>query len=253
MKCMLPKGMLLILLLGLGCLEPPAEPEYENPYDASGDKYIAPAITDLDPSDGDIVHSRNATFSWGGTSVVKEYGYSLDGGEISKQTGTSVTLYDLEEGTHTFFVKAFTPYRSSEGKTIHFSVDAVPSPGIIFSPRRVSGTSDVTLILEEVVNLMGAHIEILCTGNCATLSAFTLAVGDEQFAAYSRTEEGSRLIIDLAYLSGSNGLSGTRTLGHFVVTPTEAGEISIDSETTVFRDADNRDIPIQGLDRVRVE
>ncbi len=160
------KNILIISLIVSGCSAPPTEPDYDNPYDEQGEDYIPPAITEITPADGSEVNSRDVTISWTGTSVVEKYEYSFNGGSFVETSDSTLFLSDLDEGIKTFSIK---PLKADKDTSITFTVNAIPGPGIVFSPRVITAdTTDTTvsLILEEVENFMGAHIEIYCDNDC---------------------------------------------------------------------------------------
>ena len=138
--------------------------------------------------------------------------------------------------------------------SITVTINYVEEPGIVFSPRRITSTTEISLFLEEVENFMGAHIEILGTDDCVDFGAFTLsddAENEYQMIFYENSEDTSRLILDMGCLK-EDGFSGSIIVGSFSVNLKAGGEIHIDSGKTFFRNLYNTDIALNGLDFVRV-
>ena len=270
MKNKLKQRSLILLTWGLvlwvGCISKPSDPVFDNPFDSDGINYIPPEITKIGATtngdtvsitNGDIVTSRNLTIYWKGNPDSIRYRYSIDGDSLLDWTeSNSLALSDLEEGTHIFAVKSTNNIEESPWETRTFIVRYIQPPGIVFSPRKITGDSNITVrLLLDVEHLMGAHIEITSEG-CADLGEFILnyvTTDDSQIAVFSNTDDSARLVIDLAYLGGKDGISGgSIEIGSFAVSPSRDGQISIDPEKTAFRDIDNSDISINGLDMVTV-
>jgi len=246
---------IVILVCCSGC-SAPTEFERVNPNDPLSEDFTPPEGL-IGIPDNHVFPSRDVTIPWSGNETARMYQYTLDDTVQSYWTSdTHHTFTNLGEGQHTFSLVANNGYGSTGSPSeLTFIVDAVQGPGIVFSPRVISGASEVTLTLEDVQGLMGAHIEVVTTNNCASLTAFTVneeAAGNGQFAVFIGAEDSSHLIVDVAFLGGSEGIGsveiGTLEIGRVY----RNGKIKLDSKETVFRSVDNEDIQIQGLDEVTV-
>jgi hypothetical protein len=245
----------LFIIFAAGCFSPPSDPEYDNPFDEKGANYIAPAVVSLSVQDGAVVDTRDLTVTWTGSEVVKGYEIQLDNGPATKTADLSEAVSDLDEGSHTFSIKPYTDYKNGEKKTVTFTVDAIKGPGIVLSPRKITSDSTITLTLENIQNFMGGHIEIICTNNCVDFGGFGLsdiAKNTYKIISYTDSDSVTKLVLDIGSLK-ENGVTGSVVLGTFKVTGKSSGEITIDSGNTFFRDLENKDILLNGMDFVRVE
>ena len=172
-------------------------------------------------------------------------------------------LSNLEEGVHTFEIQAKDEIDVIGDWTSpkEFIIDAIPGPGILFSPRFIEYDNSITVSLENVNELLGAHIEIICKDNCATISGFTKNselenIQEGQVSLFSDIDDtNTRLIIDLVYLGKINGLMNTLEIGRFSVARSDTGatgSIEVDADKTHFRTLYNTDITKNGLDYVKV-
>ena len=216
-----------------------------------------PEIISVNISDGEIVNTRDITITWRGNEIAKFYQYTVDGVIFDWTESTYVELTDLDEAPHIFTLQAQKDSVFSPITTINFTIDAIQGPGIVFSPRKISGISYVTLTLEDVTDLMAAHIEIVCVGISARIIEFTqndTMLESGQIIAFSNDREHPRYIIDIGFGGVPEGISGTFDIGNILVNPMKnTGTIIIDVEKTEFRDNNNNTIAINGLDMVRIE
>ena len=249
--------MLLVnLILLASCGSSINEPEYNNPRDKLGTDYIPPKITSVKFYD---LNTKNPTVTWTGepNSNDYRYEYKIDEGDWkNKEKNPSDTLSNLNEGSHEFSVRLVTDIDTSVVETKGFDIDAIKSPGIVFSPREITDTSTVSVYLEldEIDKLMGAHIEIICEEGCADLGVFTGNNASVSSKVFHEYDGSSRLKIDFAYLGGNNGISGSYKIGSFVVTPKQnlKDGIKVDSNSVIFRNVNNVTMRINGLDTVSV-
>ncbi len=226
-------------------------------FSSESKKKKNPGILTVSISDGEIITSRDLTITWQGNEYTRFYQYAIDE-EVSEWSDTtSVKITDLDEAEHIFTLQARKDSVFSSLTIIHFTVDAIPGPGIIFSPRKIKEASHVTLSLENVDSLMAAHIEIVCDNRTAAISGFVPSefTGEEDSMVYFADDKTfSRLILDIGFVGVKEGMSGRVALGSFMVIPLQnTGEITIDSEKTEFRDINNFPIELNGLDMVRIE
>ncbi|MFC1694277.1 hypothetical protein ACFL1R_12305 [Candidatus Latescibacterota bacterium] len=216
----------------------------------------APIITSINLEDEMVVDSRIVTISWNSNYTALDFQYTLDGVEYEAITDSTVTFTGLDEGEHTFSIMPRND-RQEPGiaTTRTFTVDVV-QVGVLFSKGYVSSSdTELDLILEGVSSLMSAHIEIVATNNCAKFTGFTIneeEAGDGQFAVYTNTDDSSRLIIDIAFLGGSEGLTGLIEIGSIQLNILSNGKLYTDSNNTIFRSVNNEDILLQGHDEITV-
>lgn len=231
----------------------PTDLEKDNPHDENGSNFIPPEITHLNIDDGEKIPDRNLTIIWTGNAMTTGYAYRIDSRSWQLTIDTSVTLSDLDEGSHTFFIEPHNNYFTGERVQRNFEIDSIQSPGIYFSPRQITGDSIVSVYFDNISNFMGAHIEITADESTADLGGLTI---DSEFRNIFRVFHDStnkhRLIIDMAYLGGSEGVSGSYLVGSFTVNPLSSGDIVVDTAKTIFRDTDNNSIALTGFDRVRI-
>ena len=247
-------GMLSVaLMLVAGCLSDPAGPGDDNPIQDDLNSNIPPEITYVNIADGDRITDRNVLISWKGNTESTQYSYQIDNTSWAITTDTSVTFHDLDEGPHTFRLEPQNEYYTGEKVERTFTVDAVLKPGMYFSPRTITAPGNVFLYFDEVSSLMGAHIEIAASLSCAELGGFIVNNDlGSTIQVFADESDSSRLIIDMAYLGGKDGLSGTFLVGSFTVKPVKIGEITIDPALTFFRDVTNNDVIVKGFDSVRI-
>ena len=220
-------------------------------------KEVTPRVISLSIPNGEIITTRDVTIQWEGSEPDLEYQYILDGNAFEWIDTTFVMLRDLEEDEHAFSVRARNNSVTGDSLTVHFSVDAIKGPGLVFSPRKIGSISTVSLMLEDVSELMAAHIEIICPDQSAWLSGFSLygeLRGISEIMLFTDETNSRRLIIDIGFPGETGGLNGRVSLGTFVVRPLGiTGEIRIDQEKTMFRDINNNPVEVNGIDTVRIE
>lgn len=232
--------------------------------DDDGDGNDGPGPSDLpDPkvlsvsiSDGEVFDVSDISVEWAGNKDALEYRYTVDEIESAWIDTTFALLYGLGEGMHTLTVEARNDTIFSAPVTVSFEIDSIDGPGVIFSPRAISDISYISLYLEDVEDLMAAHIEIVAWDNCALFMSFVSEVSLDVGTAvlFSDTSESGRMKIDIAFGDLPEGISGRLYLGKFILRPLAAtGEVSIDTEATEFRDTGNLKIMLNETDRVRIE
>lgn len=221
--------------------------------DSSGTEDDIPEITYVNIADGDRITERDVLISWKDNTFSTLYSYQIDNTSWGMTTDTSVTFHDLDEGIHTFRIEPQNENNIGEKIERTFTVDAVQKSGIYFSPRKMTNPGNVLLYFDDVSSLMGAHIEIEANLSCAELGGFIVnnELGNTVQVFADETDR-SRLVIDMAYLGGKEGISGTFLIGSFTVNPVNSGEITIDPLKTLFRDVTNSDVIVKGLDTVRI-
>ncbi len=236
-------SFLVIVLLGSGCTA-----------------ITVPEIEYISLSDGDIFYTRDVTIEWEGMhhhrtdthwriSDNLNYYYKIDNSPWEKTQDTQITLTELTEGLHTFYINAEYE-EEAPGLTINkiFIVDAIKGPGIVFSPRKVTSNSVIVIGFEDVQTIMSAHIEIVCESGCANLNNFIKKESLEDSGGYitlSNDDDPERLVIDIAFTGYTDGINGSPVLGSFIVNPLHSGKISVDFEKTRFKNTENIDITFE--------
>jgi Cohesin domain len=163
--CLIALGLFL-----LGCEKVSAPSEVlDNPLDTLSSAFSQPVATIISgPSESQTITVPSVTFTWQGNVGAKEFSYNCDAGGWSVWSAqTSATFDYLDEGTHTFAVRA----RHHNGITIErnppqidFTVDAVKGPSLMFCPRRTSilrrQTFTYDIKAEEVSFMYGTKMSI---------------------------------------------------------------------------------------------
>jgi len=215
-----------------------------------------PLILSIGMEENAVFHTRDVPVSWTANEYAERFRCTLDGVSHEWIDTTAVVLTDLDEGAHVLTVHAKKDTVMSEPVTVTFTVDALSGPGVILSPRKISGISFVTLRLEEVERLMAAHIEIYCEDDCAYVADFSPSgsVADRGgLIVLADTDTRRRLVMDVGFAGLAEGVSGNVEIGRFLVRPLkDEGVVRIDSLKTVFRDKNNEPIAVRGYDRVRI-
>ena len=240
-------GLLIILAAVIsGCI-----------FSSSDKNGKKPAIISLNIKDGQIINTRDLLITWEENEQFEFYQYSLDGTMYDWTESTYVYFTDLNENDHIFTIQARKDTVLSSINTINFTVDAIQGPGIVLTPRKISGDTLIMIRLEDISGLMAAHVEIVCEDECASISGFTQsAVNMEngQVIVLSNDSDQSRFILDIGFGGTPEGMSGSFDIGYFLASPVkETGMIVIDDEKTEFRDFNNNTVELKELDTVRIE
>ena len=215
-----------------------------------------PKVLSVSVSDGQVFDTSDITVEWTGNEDALEFRYTVDEIESAWIDTTFADLTGLGEGMHTLTVEARNDTIYSAPVAVSFEIDSIDGPGVIFSPREISAISYVSLYLEDVTDLMAAHIEIVAWDGCALFMSFISEVSLDKGTAvlFSDTSVSGRLKIDVGFGDLPEGASGRVYLGKFILRPLAAtGDVSIDVAATEFRDTDNRMITLNETDRVRIE
>ncbi len=226
--------------------------------DGGGEKKSdSPEILSFSIAEGAVVDSADVMITWTASGSPSLYTYTLDGVRYPPVDTTMAVFRGLDESEHVFSVKAIRDTLESETASVTFTVDAITGPGILFMPRMVRSLSFTTIYLENVQDLMAAHIELVSPGGEAILSEFVTAEtpqGETAPIVIVDQTDTRRLVIDVGFPGRPAGVSGRLALGSFLVRPLkDNGAVVVDSLSTVFRDTENTRIDIQDLDYLRIQ
>jgi hypothetical protein len=263
--CLVVMGVLLP-----GCDQPSAPSVVLiNPLDSLSSVFIKPVSTiSGGPTELQTITVSSVTFTWAGTVDVLDYSYEYDAGNwLGWSSQTSVTLDYLDEGQHSFAVRA----RHRNGKNIelnpphiNFTVDAVKGPSLMFLPRRkyaLQGqafTYDIKA--EEVSFIYGTKISIqydpshvnvtgVLTGALINANGSSIILPTIDSIAHTIT-------IELATIGRSpKGVSGSGVLATLLCYAKISGTtlFSFNSSQTLLRDTLNVPITPNTLVQGRVE
>jgi len=214
-----------------------------------------PKVTSVSVKKGSVQQSADIDLTWTGNDRAEEYQIVLDGDESAWIDTTSTALTGLDEGLHVLIVRARQDTLIGSDTTVQFEVDAIQGPGVLFSPRKVSGISLVTVYLEDVQSLMSAHIEIATDEDTTQLTNFEpnkTYAGDGSLLILTDAIDRGHIVLDIAFTGALNGAEGRVELGTFLVRGVTEGFVVADSLSTQFRNTDNEPIEILGLDRIRI-
>ena len=137
-----------------------------NPVDPLSPVFTLPVTTIVSAPDPNTAWtSPTATITVKGNTDAVQFSYILDGSAWSAwTTATTFTLTDLDEGTHTFKVRAvhrdLTTIEQNP-PSITFTVHAVTGPALMFGTRKLTVTNGNTftcyVVAREVQNLYGVR------------------------------------------------------------------------------------------------
>ncbi|MBA7564313.1 hypothetical protein ES708_05976 [subsurface metagenome] len=220
--------------------------------------------------------SRAPSITWQGINNSVQYRYTIDdsissdwiqnnsvdftSSSLPELTSSQLrVLSNLAEGPHTIEIIAkngFDDIGEPTKKT--FTINAIIGPGVCFTPRLIESDNQISIMLENVNELLGAHIEIVCNDDSARFINFTEedvsteSINMLMFDNFDTIESEKRAIINLIFFAGSNDVTDSITIGSIDVERTGTGMIEIDADKTVFRSIQNTEIIKNGLDKVKV-
>lgn len=162
--------MLAIVFAGCNVITEPPPPERENPIDPRNPNFQPPRAEIISgPADNSTVTEHTVTFKWRGNQAdsLMLFSYKLDNQNWSEWSNVKeVTFAYLDEGKHTFYVKAkyLNNIEQQQPTQVNFTVDAVKGPAIMFVPRKVevrpNSSFDAEVYIEEAVDFAGVKIII---------------------------------------------------------------------------------------------
>ena len=263
MKLNFALGFCLLIVLG-SCQQLPESPDaIVNPLDTSHSSFIFPATTIASgPAQSDTVRDTVVTFAWNRTKDADSSSYRFDDTAWSPWTGqNSVTIGYLDEGPHTFTVRA----KHKNNQTIEanpptrtFVVDAVHGPSVMFLPRRkIISPGDhfmYSVKAEEVTGLFASRLAVKYNPNFVQVDS----VRSGDFLTTNRgipilfvppiDSVNGKLEIDM-FVAGSS-VSGSGMLATMYCTArlsTPGTEFAFDPSSTAYRDTLDSPMTIQNF------
>ena len=260
--CLILAGIIVILLSGCDVFKTPVSNENpdDNPFDPTNPNYQPPQATITQgPSDGSTINNDYVTFSWTGYNPECQFSYILDDAEPSAWiSGKTVTFNYLDEGDHSFQVKArYSVDDVQENPSmVAFTVDAIAGPALWIYHKKttISFNSDfaVDVVVEEVTDLSMASVVMnfdptyLQIRAYAVLEDGSILSGKQLIKVNSHDDNVGKLTVYLALVGESDsGISGTGSIirVHFRSRKHGTTEIEFGDEC-YFRKSDNSAIPI---------
>jgi hypothetical protein len=260
--CLILFSMIIIMLNSCDVFKTPVSNENpdDNPLDPTNPDYQPPLATITQgPADGSTINNDYVTFSWSGNSPECQFSYTLDDAEPSAwSSGKTVTFDYLDEGDHSFQVKARYSVDDvqEDPSTVSFMVDAIAGPALWICHKKtttsVSSDFAVDVIVEEVTDLSMASVVVNFAPAYLQIRAYevledeSILSGKQLIKVNSHDDETGKLTVYLALVDGSNAvLSGTGSIirVHFLSLKRGTTEIGF-GEDCYFRKSDNSAIPI---------
>jgi hypothetical protein len=252
--------LLISSLFFSACQETVKPPDqFVNPIDSTSSAYIAPKSVITGPNNTTIAVD-SVTITWAGTQDVASFSYNLDGTGWSPFTSaTSITLTDLDEGAHTFSVRAEHKSGGIESSppSISFNVHAVTGPAIMFSPRKIEvavGPEFTYSVQAEYINtnLLAAKISLQVQPNAlqvdsVSAGAFVGQNGETPILFYAVNATNDTVTIDVAAAGGAiSGENGSGALAILYCHAKAAGLTMINfvAAQTAYRDTLGNNIPM---------
>ena len=143
---------------------------FDNPNDPGGTNFTKPEVyfdSLLSTKDNDVLRIRTVTYAWHGNKSVIKFSWKLDSTSWSAwTTDTVLTLNNINDDKHAFFVKALHLNNTFESNTIkrNFEVDILQSPAMYISPlvveKNVQQEFDVVLRIKKVASLLSSRVLI---------------------------------------------------------------------------------------------
>jgi Cohesin domain len=230
-----------------------------NPIDSTSSTYIAPKSFITGPNNTTLAVD-SVTITWAGTQDVASFSYNVDGTGWSAFSGTtSILLTDLDEGAHTFGVRAKHKNGNLEitPPSISFNVSAVTGPAIMFFPRRKAvavGTEFTVSVQAEKVstNLLAAKISLqvqpsILQVDSVTVGDFMRQNGETPILFWSINTTKDTVTINVAAAGGAiAGVNGSGALANLYCHAKTTGLAMINfvAAQTAYRDTVGNAIPI---------
>ena len=227
------------------------------------------------PGEGSIITINYVIFSWYGVQPSSDFQYKLDGVDIvwsDWSTNKDITYSYLNEGSYIFNVKEKfdTGDEQEEITSRSFTVDAIIGPGLVMNKQlmqvAINDAFTVEIMVEEVVDLMGALIKI--EFDQASIEVLDIEAGNFfntnnpeglAFIKNSTIEanEGGSIEINTSRLAGDpSGINGTGTIAKVIFmakATTDMTEIYFSTENNCqMRDSNNGNIMINARIGTRV-
>ncbi|MFN3135312.1 MAG: triple tyrosine motif-containing protein [Candidatus Kryptonium sp.] len=263
---------IFLALVGCNIVTEPPPPERENPIDPKSPGYQPPKAEIISgPSNNSIVTEHTVTFKWRGNQAdnLMSFSYKLDNQPWSEwRSVKEVTFTYLDEGKHTFMVKAkyINNIEQQEPTQVNFTVDAVKGPALMFVPRKVevrpNSSFDTEVYIEEASDFAG--VKIIISYNTSIFDVENVEVYKDSKSIllknggniidFVSVDKGvGRVEINLAVAGGNpTNVNGTGPIGkiRFKVLPNvssgTSSEIKFDNSSTM-RNSDNQAVQIKEL------
>jgi len=269
--CLILSGIIVILLSSCDVFKTPVGDENpdDNPFDPNNPDYQPPLATITQgPSDGSIIGNDFVTFSWTGNNLECQFSYTLDEAEPSAWgSGKTVTFNYLDEGDHSFQVKA--RYSADDVQenpsSVAFTVNAITGPALWIYHKKTTTSinSDfaVDVVVEEVTDLSMASVEVNFDPTYLQIRAYevledgSILSGKQLIKVDSHDDNVGKLTVYLALVGESDsGISGTGSIirVHFLSRKRGTTEVEF-GDDCYFRKSDNSTIPIVNKAKSLVE
>ncbi len=259
----------IFVFIGCNIITEPAPPERANPIDPANPNFQQPRAEIVSgPGDNSTVTTHTVTFQWRGNQAdsLMLFSFKLDNQNWSNWSQNKTVTYEyLDEGSHTFYVKAkyINNIEQQTPTTVKFNVDAVKGPSLMFVPRKSvvekGSIFEVKIFAEEAANFAGAKIVISYDFNLFDLdnveiykdTTSILLKNGGTLIDFVETRA-DRVIINVAVAGGNpSNVNGTGAIGNlrFKVkssAPTQITNLVFTNET-VMRDSDNNTVQIKEL------
>ncbi len=259
----------VFIFVGCNVITEPAPPERRNPIDPQNPNFQPPRAEIISgPSDNSTVTTHTVTFQWRGNQAdsLMLFSFKLDNQNWSEWSQNKKVTYEyLDEGKHTFYVKAkyVNNIEQQTPTVINFTVDAVKGPSLMFVPRKSvvdkGSVFEVVIFAEEFVNFAGAKIVVNYDSSLLQLynvevykdTRSILLKNGGTIIDFVETETG-KVIMNIAVAGGNpNNVSGTGAIGslRFKVKDNALSQRTniIFTNETVIRDSDNNKVQIKEL------
>lgn len=233
--------------------------QFVNPIDPTSSAYIAPKSSITGPNNT-VLTVDSVTITWSGTQDVASFSCDFDGtGWSTFSTATSITLTDLDEGMHTFSVRAKHESGSIESSppSISFEVNAVTGPAIMFYPRKIEvpvGPEFTYSVQAEYIttNLLAAKMSLQVQTNAlqvdsVTAGNFVSQNGETPILFWAINSTKDTVTIDVAAAGGIiSGVNGSGALANLYCHAKTTGLTKINFVTaqTAYRDTVGNAIPM---------
>lgn len=261
----------LVIFVFIGCnvITEPTPPERKNPIDPQNPNFQPPRAEVVSgPNDNSTVTTHTVTFQWRGNQAdsLMLFSFKLDNQNWSEWSQDKTVTYEyLDEGKHTFYVKAkyVNNIEQQTPTVVNFTVDAIKGPSLMFIPRKSvvdkGSVFEVGIFAEESVNFAGAKIVVSYDFNLFQLDNVEIYKDTRSILLknggtvidFIETTTG-KVIISVAVAGGNpNNVNGTGAIGslRFKVKDNVSSQRAnlVFTNETIMRDSDNNTIQIKEL------
>ena len=230
-----------------------------NAFDSTSSAYVPPESYITGPNNTTLAVD-SVTITWRGSPNVELFSYNVDGtGWSAFSSAKSILLTDLDEGAHTFSVRAQHASGSIEStpQSISFNVSAVTGPAIMFFPRKknvaVGSAFSYSVQAEKVsTNLLAAKISLQVQPNLlqvdsVTAGDFVRQNGETAILFWGINTTKDTVTINVAAAGGAiSGVSGSGALANLYCHAKGSGLTMINfvAAQTAYRDTVGNAIPL---------